>query len=274
MHRSGFVTALLAVCTWFALSGCVSPRTVPSERTAVGQAMFDERCKKAGVFIHRTVKDVEGILAMKIRPKTINYGDQFALDDPYGRDLGGDNYLQSLLRGSYQAETKSNLPPGSPPRLGYRFVEAVDPKDGVRYRYTGSVRDYVVVPNRAFSSSEKPFTTTGFVLDKVPSATPAPRYGLTYDDISTREEREHWIAGSSLRVIDTQTGEVIAERIGYMWDPAQGNRSGGRSPWLLAANHACPSFYRIPGDRPDGRAALNQTEQTLDFVESVLIPRP
>jgi hypothetical protein len=37
-----------------------------------------------------------------------------------------------------------------------------------------------------------------FVLDKNPASGPAPRYGVTYDDISTRKEREYWIAGSSL----------------------------------------------------------------------------
>ncbi|MFT3818083.1 MAG: hypothetical protein QM750_10715 [Rubrivivax sp.] len=256
------------------LSGCVNTEQARrQDRAVVAKAMFDERCKNAGVFIHRTVKDVEGILVMKLRPG-FNHGDQFRLDDPYGHDLFADGYLVSFLRGSFQANTSGTLPPGSPPRFGYRFVEAVDPADGKRYRYTGSVRDYVVTPNRAFNSTTQPFTTRGFLMDKALAFGEPPRYGLTYDDISTRQEREYWIAGSSLRVIDTQTGEVLAERIGYMWDPGQGNNSGGRSPWLLAANYACPSFYRIPGSRPDGRASGRQGRQALDFVESVAIPKP
>lgn len=50
------------------------------------------------------------------------------------------------------------------------------------------------------------------------------------------------VEGSSLRVLDLQTNEVIAERIGYMMDWAQGSQAGGRSPWLFAADYACPSF--------------------------------
>jgi hypothetical protein len=86
---------------------------------------------------------------------------------------------------------------------------------------------------------------------------------VTYDDISTREERDFWIAGSSLKVIDLQTNEVIAERIGYMMDRGQGNDSGGRAPWLFAADHACPMFA------PQHGAAF-QTYQTRKFVEKVL----
>lgn len=266
MHVGRLIAALFAAALLVALSACASPETEHRDRAAVAKAMFEERCKKAGVFVHRTVKDVDGFLVMKTRPRVPNYGDQFALDDPYGRDHGGDAYLSSFLRGRYHAETSGKLPPGSPARLGYRFVEAVDPADGVRYRYTGRLEEPWQYDKKFLQGYIR------FVMDKTAAPEPAPRYGLTYDDISTREEREHWIAGSSLRVVDTQTGEVLAERIGYMWDPRQGNRSGGRSPWFLAANYACPSFYRIPGSRPDGRASGNQAEQSLDFVESVLVP--
>lgn len=89
---------------------------------------------------------------------------------------------------------------------------------------------------------------------------------MTYDDISTREERDYWIAGSSLKVIDLETDEVIAERIGYMVDWAQGVRVGGRSPWLLAANNACPEFAPRHG-------SVSQLSQTIRFVNKSLKPR-
>jgi hypothetical protein len=265
--------ALIALTSTLSLllgsTGCVNSVVAERrERAEVAKALFDEHCKKAGVFVHRTVKDVDGILVMKLRPNYVNYGRQFEMDDPFGRDHFGEGYLQSFLRGSYQAETSGQLPPGSPPRFGYRYVEAVDPTDGVRYRYTGRVEE----PWQKNKSYLKGYLK--YVVDKAPAPGAAPRYGLTYDDISTRQDREYWIAGSSLRVVDTQTGEVLAERIGYMWDRGQGNNSGGRSPWLFAANNACPSFYRIPGSRPDGHAFSAQSLQALDFVESILIPAP
>jgi hypothetical protein len=237
----------------------------PKSRLATAETMFAERCKKAGVFIHRTAENVEGIFLMKIRPNEINYGDQYKLDDPYGRDLGGDGYILNFLRGF---ETRqAQFAPGSPSRYGYHYVEALDPKDDNRYRYTGRIDE----PWRYDASYSK--TYKRFVLDKAPAPGGMPRYGVTYEDISTREERDYWIAGSSLKVIDLQTNEVMAERIGYMMDRGQGNRSGGRSPWLFAANNACPGFQRNPNlPIQPGRGASAQLHQTEDFVETILKP--
>ena len=60
------------------------------ERLATAEAMFQERCKQAGEFIHRTAEDVEGVYLLKLRPGPINYGNQYRMDDPYGRDLTGE----------------------------------------------------------------------------------------------------------------------------------------------------------------------------------------
>jgi hypothetical protein len=215
------------------------------------EAMFQERCKKSGVFIHRTAENVEAVFLLKLRPDKINYGDQYRMDDPYGRDLGGDGYIETFLRARNE---KGFLDPQKVG--GYRYVDAIDPKDGQRYRYTGRLDE---------PWKRNPHALEGhrvFVLDRVLAPDPAPRYGVTYDDISTREERDYWIAGSSLKVIDLETNEVMAERIGYMMDYGQGNDSGGRSPWLLAADHACPIFL--------GGSKGGQLDQTRNFVERVL----
>lgn len=239
-------------------------------RLAKAEAMFAERCKKAGVFIHRTAENVEGIFLMKLRPNEINYGDQYKLDDPYGRDHAGDIFLQSMLRGF-------NTPPSQPTaytpiRLGYSYVEALDPKDGKRYRYTGSRkvvgRMDASAPNVKIDLARNPdfdLNIYAFTLDKLPAPGPMPRYGVTYDDISTREERDHWIAGSSLKVIDLHTSEVMAERIGYMLDRGQGNTNSGRSPWLFAAENACPAFVATHG-------FSGQPGQTELFTARVLKP--
>lgn len=269
----GLLPFILAACA--ATGGAQNTPTREDARTrlATAEAMFAERCKKSGEFIHRTAENVEGVFLMKIRPDGMNYGDQFKLDDPYGSDLGGDGYILNFLRGF---ETRqAQFAPGSPPRFGYHYVEAIDPKDGKRYRYTGSRKvvgkQDATAPNTKVELQRNPnydLNIYAFVLDKVPASGPMPRYAVTYDDISTREEREYWIAGSSLKVIDLQTNEVMAERIGYMMDRGQGERGGGRSPWLFAADHACPIFPRDPGGHS------YQTDQTHDFVVKVLIPKP
>ena len=277
--RSLLLGVLLTLSTLPVLAQ-TKPVEDPKTRLAKAEAMFQERCKKSGEFIHRTVEDVEGIFLLKIRPKEINYGDQYRMDDPYGRDLGGDGYILSFVRGSFQANTTGMPAAGSPSRLGYLYVDALDPKDGTRYRYTGGIK---VVGKKDVSAEgvkrnlEKnpnyDLNIYSFVLDKTPAPSPAPRYGVTYDDISTREERDYWIAGSWLKVIDLKTNEVVAERIGYMMDRGQGNTSGGRAPWLLAADNACPSFFRNPNLPPNGHGSRAQSRQAQDFVEKTLKPR-
>jgi hypothetical protein len=266
----------LVVC----LTGCFSPNAAQEadiaarrSRLQTAEAMFQERCKKAGVTIHRTAENVEGVLLMKLRSGKINFGEQFLLDDPYGRDLGGDGYIVSFLRGSFQANTSGTPPPGFPPRVGYLYVEAVDPKDGKRYRYTGSVkavgRKDVTAENVRRELAADPaydLNIYAYVLDKVPALGPAP---------PLRHHLRRPLDARRTRVLDRrqfaardrpQDQEVMAERIGYMMDRAQGSGAGGRSPWLFAADHACPSFGTRHGS---GR----QPRQAQDFAEKVLKPK-
>ena len=182
------------------------------------------------------------------------------MDDPYGRDLGGLGYVESFILGQYAATHVVNPMVDLPTRpRGYSYIETKDLKDEQQYRYTGRI-EQPWLTNKNYSEDYK-----RFVLDKKPATGPASRYGVTYDDISTREEREYWIAGSSLKVIDLQTNEVIAERIGYMVDWAQGSQTGSRSPWLFAANNACPQFA-------DKHGSSAQPYQAIRFVEKVLKP--
>jgi hypothetical protein len=236
-----------------------------NERQIKAQAMFAERCKAAGEKIHKIIENVEGVYLLKIRPTARNYGDQFRLDDPYGKDLGGVGYIETFVRDSYKEGHSGTPAPGSePPPVGYAYVEAPD-VDGKRYRYTGQIEE----PWQTNKSYLKGYTR--FVLDKALATGSRPRYGVTYDDISTHEEREYWIAGSSLKVIDLQTNEVIGERVGYMMDWAQGSDAGGRSPWLWAFENACPGFKKNP-NRLAGPAGASTAYQAARFVEKVLKP--
>jgi hypothetical protein len=258
---TGLLPFIVAACAMVGWAQSASAGEDGSARLARAEAMFAERCKKSGEFIHRTAQNVEGVFLMKIRPKEINYGDQFKMDDPYGRDFGGDAYIRSFLRGFFEVNYKRPdvLKPNAPPHVAYRYVDALDPKDGKRYRYTGRI-DQPSLRDKRYGEWVREFA-----IDKVSATGPMTRYGVTYDDISTREEREYWIAGSSLKVIDLQTNEVMAERIGYMMDRGQGDRNSGRSPWLLAADNACPEFAPRHG-------STAQPLQTENFIEKVLKP--
>lgn len=248
------ILALSAVLTI-----CIAPVSAEAEsartRLKTAEAMFQERCKTAGEKIYKTVDNVESVFLMKLRPKKKNFNDQYLMDDPYGMDVTGEGYIASFLMGR---NARGSLAQEDGVTGGYRYVEAVDPQDSSRYRYMGRVDE----PWRYDNSYSK--TYKRFVLDRVPTTGPMPRYGVTYDDISTQKDREYWIAGGSLKVIDIQTKEIIAERIGYMMDRGQGNTSGERSPWLLAARNACPSFPVTSGGHPF------KGYQTRNFVEKVL----
>lgn len=258
--RIWFAAALLAGAV---LAGCGDAsasgpgKVVPKDRVETAARMFQERCKSAGEKIHKTVQGVEGIFLINLRPEEPNFDQQFALDDPYGADFRGEAYISSFLRGFYATDFRRSADVES--HTAYRFVEAIDPADGKRYRYTGRIEEPGLTNPRFLKGY------TRFVLVKTAATGARPRYGVRFDDISTRAEREYWIAGSSLKVIDLQTGAVVAERIGYMWDKGQGATDGERSPWLFAARNACPAFRFTP-------ASLAQKLQTEIFVKKSLIP--
>lgn len=256
--KAGMTLALLHL-----LTACAAPPTVVNEQARRAGALFKMHCATAGETVKRTVRDVDGIFLLKGRSDKINFSDQFLLDDPYGADFGGDAYFRSFLKATHEPARRYAALLKSPPAfdpnepIGYDYVDTADAVNGTRYRYTA----YVDQPGK----TDPKFALNYFrvVQQKTPSTGQIPRYGVTYDDISTHDDRVHWIAGSSLKVIDLKTNEVIAERIGYMIDGSQGDTAGGRSPWLLAASVACPPF--------PGRHAY-QSGQAARFVEKVLVP--
>lgn len=237
-----------------------------TERTKRAMAMYRELCKQSGVRIYRTVKDVDGIVLLRVRPQEQDTYSQYGLDDPYGYDLGGEGYIHSFLRGF-------NSRHGAPPSKGYAFVEVVSPEDGRRYRYEAK---WTVVgrqdaeadgikaqlrqdPNYDLNIYEN-------TLFRSEIAESSARYGVTYSDLSTPEQKKVWIAGSSLQIIDLESNELIAERVGYMIDGGQGSKNSGRNPWLHAADNACPVFYE------GVKGAIGQRRQTPRFVHGVLLP--
>lgn len=231
-------------------------------RSNAAMERFEERCKSAGEKISRTVQNVEGVVWMKWRPKGGSDNDQFGLDDPYGRDCGGEDCILQLLRVTKGAD----LNPGEARRheKGYRFVESVDPVDGNTYRYVGVIKlppgwtPEKIEQHRRDTGQDVPSFSHVFMLERQPIAQLTARYGITWDDVSTREDRQHWIASGSLKVMDMQANEVIAERVGYLIDRGQGSTAGFRAPWPWARSYgpSCPSVR----------------DRSADFITKILKP--
>ena len=182
------------------------------QRYAKAKTLFDGRCKTAGEKIYRTVENVEGVLLEKVRSKKINFSDQFVLDDPYGRDLGGDGYISSFLRVPTELTGAESQ--------GYLYVDVND-KTGKLIRYQ---------LQRKSSPAGVPYT----VISEIQNTGKAANFGVDYTDISTQTDRENWIAGGKLQVTDLNTKQLIAERTGFIFDQGLGNVDGGRGPWEAA----------------------------------------
>ncbi|MDR1850097.1 MAG: hypothetical protein LBQ75_08655 [Zoogloeaceae bacterium] len=48
------------------------------------------------------------------------------------------------------------------------------------------------------------------------------RYALSIEDISTLEDRAHWVGRGRLRLIERESGEIVAEYVGFQANPCPG----------------------------------------------------
>ncbi len=275
-------------------------QVIDAKRATMTKALdrYYELCKGAGEQIYRTVEGVDGIFLMKIELDPNSDVSQYSINakSPYEslgdfgsfsknrhtiRYMSFDGYIKSFLRDKLISE-KSEIKEAAKiePLPAFRYVEAIDPADHQRYRYTGSWQE---VDTNDWKKWNERIDRLGyipremllpvdwidgvrvqFVLTREPPGDPPPRYGVTYDDLETPEERQMWIAGSALKVVDLQTGELLGQRIGYLHDRGGGSAAGGRQPWTFAQTErgwSCPA-WNVIGNSND------------KFVLKVLHPKP
>lgn len=269
MHACMYI--LLAASSACTVSGKIR---VPEEdaantaRYSRAEALFKERCKTAGVLIKRTIPDVEGIELTKIR-QAIAWGGAEYFDPLYSEaamvgEHRGDYYLKQFLMSEVRvaarpAERGALMPPTAPlpggilaPKSGYRFIEYLDSQNHRRYRCTLSIQ-----------SGQHSWEGTPLHCQVVTE--PTARYALDYEDIFNPQDRDVWIAGTRLKVVDNQTGETIAQLTKFVWDPAFGDGATGRRPWEhagSAASTVCPSD-----------SSQRRGFDSRYFVDTVLLPK-
>ena len=258
----------LATCRGPQALGNLQAEKASKERYAKAKALFEERCKTAGVVIHRTVTDVEGIELTKVRQPVPwggrEYFDPMWTEAAMGGEVRGDDYLKQFLMSEYLQHQAPGArgqlgPPSSEmaqqsagTRKGYGFVEYVDTSDKQRYRCTPVW--WPPRPNWVQGQhSCEPIIHSG------------TRYALDYEDIVDPVDRQHWIAGTTLKVIDKQSGEVMATLTKFVWDPGFGVSTTGRWPWQHADGRS---------DRNCPRTSLMPTgKNSRYFVDTVLNPK-
>lgn len=239
------------------------------DRWARAEARFKELCKTAGAVIHRTVKDVEGIELTKLRPE-LKPGDPRYFDPMFeGAAMAGEaqgsryvlQFLTSEYRNVHRPEERGGFmsfgtPVGHnqlPPIYGYRYVEYTDAATGKLYRCRA-------VPDKSPS---------GTFDDRMPCEViqrGAARFAFDYEDLVDSTDRQLWIAGTVLKVIDKHSGEILATYTKFVWDQGFGTTGTGREPWRhadgMGPSRNCPSTPRqLTGH--DSRY----------FVDTVLIPK-
>jgi hypothetical protein len=257
------ISALLVLVCFFGpiLPGAISRYTAQKEfdaRYAKAVAVFDERCKGAGEKIYKRVDNVEGILLLNIRGAADGEGLRTA--DPLWPDAAlpheprKDDYIRSFLywektrrdalsnnqkvipgRGSMSSSAEDAM------ARGYRFVD-VKQSDGtiLRYRLDQSTRE----------------NDNKLAVEPV-KGSPA-RYAIGFVNDVSPEVRKHWVAGTTITVSDTQTGEIVAQRVLYAIEPGLGNTGAYRMPWLANPVN-CPRL-------------VGSADLTRYFVDQILKP--
>ena len=289
----------------FTVSGCASSdpdwvKNLKSEETRAKQtqasALFKELCAtRAGERIYQTTEDVEGILLLKVRPTAAEQDrtDQMLPGAAFVREWGGEEYIKSFLK--YERIMTESPPPetrgrgwghgsrpvdypkergqltplpfkeGDPLRPAYRYVDVLAPgptpdSPPLRYRYTGYLDDV----SKRDTSYRKGLLL--FKLKKELAPDPTPRYAVTYEDSLDPNERQYWIAGSTVKVIDTHTNTVMGEFTRYVYDYSLGFSGSGFYPWLQANR---------PGVQcPEDEGSKKTSHRTRYFVDQVLKPAP
>lgn len=208
----------------------------------VARPIFEKLCAEAKrPNIRRTVEDVEGILLIKVRPpdsmprhEAIRNRDWERAALPRERTEASGFAELFLLDRRWQTENSSEVfgtlgTVGKQAKHGFQFVDVLSPDGKSRTRIT-AIEDP--------SYREDPVPGVRFL--RKDTTDKSPQFAVTFEDNLDPELRKHWIAGTSIRVLDLKTNEVIAEQSFWSWDNGFGFTTQSSSPWLRARQ--CPTI--------------------------------
>lgn len=234
---------------------------IKAERQAkyqAAKAVFDEQCKKAGETIYRTVDNVDGVMLMNLIGEK-----EVRKQDPMWEDAAinliplypytAEGYIDTFL--SYDVDY--NVPDQKYHYWtnGYKFVDVLKKNDNsnidenivTRYTKVEPIKDSEL--NREFQP-----------------VNPA-RYAVILEKNVDTELRKHWIAGATIKIIDRQTNELLAEKSIFAFDPLQGATSDRGAPWSRADTCQEMSVIKEQGTG-------NFITPISNFVFTVLTPKP
>jgi len=193
-------------------------------------AYFKKLCdEKSGEKIYKTHTGVKSVLVVKPLPPATEKDlyDQFWYGDPYSNATPWNERGEQVairMTGIFKSTTGE--------QTGLEFVEMPSDEKG---NYFYRIRRLDRYPFQARSGSENSIS----------------RFAVSWEDVSTPQDRKFWVAASRLRVVDRTDNSVVAERNGYFIEAGFGSTAGGRRPWLTSRGPSttCPPL--INGDYDD-----------------------
>ena len=197
------------------------------------KARFDQLCQNAGEKIYRTADNVDGILLLKVR------GDDEKYQSNRYNPLKDQMWEDAALPSEFDREEYigSFLPDWS--GVHYDYIDVLQ-KDGSITRYSGD-----------WHMTDKPFN------QEINPPHPA-RYAVTYENDVSWENRKHWIAGTTIKIIDTKTNTLMAEKTMYVFVPELGYSKFEQNPNPWGRGDRCPEENQYQ-------------QQTVSFVRKVLL---
>jgi len=233
------------------------------------KALFDKLCTEAHGYIYKTAENVEGILLLDIRKGDIkkdNY-DPYWPDAAFAKDDLNDYYIRSFLDRSFNhfiwwengiAIKRKSLPNKL---VGYAYVDVKEGEVFMRYKY-----------DKEYKNGEKLFTNS---LKKERSPQNLSRYAVAFVNDTNPEYRKHWIAGTTVTIIDTWTQEIMAQKTWYALQYGLGTNIGdGASSWSKNGI-ICPKleFTQQSESNPYDLITVKYNDYiTARFVNQILQP--
>ena len=221
--KGAAVAIVIALFSYLPVTGYIeSQKRQAYQREA--WAYFKNKCAtEAGEKIYKTFSGVKSVVVVKPLPPATDSDmyDQYWYGDPYSAPAHS-------RRGYMEAGTLLGPSPLSNfPTAGFDFVE---------FRKSATTGDRFI---RLFKSAIDLRDTLEQAIDKATS-----RFAISWQDISTKEDRAFWVAGSRLSIVDLHSNQVVAERTGFLIESGFGSTAGQRRPWLTSRGSAttCPSL--------------------------------
>jgi len=206
------------------------------KRYEPAKARFDQLCQNAGEKIYRTADNVDGILLLKVRGDDEKY--QSNRYNPLKDQMWEDAAVESEF--DREAYIEEFLLPYTSSFPRYIYADVLQ-KNGLVIRYSRQREDQ------------------NWVMEQQSTPHPRARYAVTYENDISWENRKHWIAGTTIKVIDTQTNEVMAEKTMYAFVPELGYSKFEQNPNPWGRGMRCPMESEFK-------------QRTVTFAIKVLIP--